>query len=43
MITLQARLGAGADPAAARAAIRERLDTAHGIGHATIEIEHETP
>jgi cobalt-zinc-cadmium efflux system protein len=43
MITLQARLGAGADPAAARRAIRERLDSRHGIRHATIEIEHETP
>jgi cobalt-zinc-cadmium efflux system protein len=43
MITLQARLGAGADPTAARRAIRDRLDTAHGIGHATIEIEHESP
>ena len=41
MITLQARLGAGADPAAARRAIRDRLDKGHGIGHATIEIEHE--
>ena len=41
MITLQARLGAGADPAAARRSIRERLDTGHGIGHATIEIEHD--
>jgi cobalt-zinc-cadmium efflux system protein len=41
MITLQARLGAGADPAAARRAIRDRLDSRHGIGHATIEIEHE--
>jgi cobalt-zinc-cadmium efflux system protein len=41
MITLQARLGAGADPTAARRAIRERLDSRHGIGHATIEIEHE--
>jgi cobalt-zinc-cadmium efflux system protein len=42
MITLQARLGTGADPAAARRAIRERLDSEHGIGHATIEIEHES-
>jgi cobalt-zinc-cadmium efflux system protein len=39
MITLQARLYDGADPAAARRAIRGRLDMAHGIGHATIEIE----
>ncbi len=43
MITLQARLGAGADPSVARRAIRDRLDSRHGIGHATIEIEHETP
>ena len=42
MITLQARLGAGADPAAARRAIRDRLDSRHGIGHATIEIEHDS-
>ena len=42
MITLQARLGHGADPAAACRAIRERLDSRHGIGHATIEIEHES-
>ncbi len=43
MITLQARLGAGADAAAARRAIRDRLDSRHGIGHATIEIEHDHP
>lgn len=41
MITLQAHLAAGADPAAARRAMRERLETRHGIGHATIETEHE--
>lgn len=39
MITLQARLAPGADAEAARRALRERLDRAHGIGHATIEIE----
>ena len=43
MITLQARLSAGADPAAARRAMRERLESEHGIGHATIETEHQMP
>lgn len=41
MITLQTRLRPGADPAAARRAMRTRLATRHGIGHATIETEHE--
>ena len=39
MITLQAELEAGADPEAARRAMRERLQRRHGIDHATIEIE----
>jgi cobalt-zinc-cadmium efflux system protein len=43
MITLQARLDAGADPVVARRAMRELLATRHGIGHATIEVESETP
>lgn len=46
MITLQARLDpdadTGADAAAARQAVRERLASHHGIDHATIEIEHGT-
>ena len=41
MITLQARLDPGADPAAARRAIRERLESRHGIGHATIEVDDD--
>lgn len=40
MITLQARLAAGADAVAARFAMRDRLASHHGIDHATIEIEH---
>jgi cobalt-zinc-cadmium efflux system protein len=43
MITLQARLQPKADPAAARRAMRELLESRHGIGHATIEIEHDGP
>lgn len=43
MITLQARLDPGADPAAARRRIRERLESGHGIGHATIEVEDDAP
>lgn len=46
MITLQARLAAGADAMAARLAMRERLASHHGIDHATIEIEyrpHDNP
>jgi cobalt-zinc-cadmium efflux system protein len=39
MITLEARLAPGAGAEAARRALRERLETHHGIGHATIEIE----
>lgn len=40
MATLHARLRPGADPATAISAIRMRLRSAFGIGHATIEIEH---
>lgn len=40
MITFQARLAAGTDPATACRAMRKRLAAQHGIGHATIEIEH---
>jgi cobalt-zinc-cadmium efflux system protein len=39
MITLEARLAPGADATAARRALRERLESRHGISHATIEIE----
>lgn len=43
MITLQARLDPGADPATARRRIRERLVSGHAIGHATIEVENDAP
>jgi Co/Zn/Cd efflux system component len=38
---LHATVGPGADRAAARRAIRERLRSRFGVGHATIEIEEE--
>jgi cobalt-zinc-cadmium efflux system protein len=37
--TLHARIEPGRDAAAAVAAIKARLEKAHGIGHATVEIE----
>jgi cobalt-zinc-cadmium efflux system protein len=37
--TLHARIEPGGDAAAAVAAIKARLEKAHGIGHATVEIE----
>lgn len=43
MITLHARLAPGADPDRTRHALRGRLARAHGIAHATIEIEAPSP
>lgn len=43
MITLQVRLQAGASAEATRHTLRERLETRHGIDHATIEIENPEP
>lgn len=40
LATLHARLKQGADAPAAVAALRDRLDSAHGIGHATVEVEN---
>lgn len=39
MVTMTIALDAGADQAAAKAAIRKRLDEQHGIGHVTIELD----
>ena len=40
LATLHARIAEGADADGARRAIKDRLRFAHGVGHATVEIEH---
>ena len=40
LATLHARIADGVDADGARRAIKDRLRFAHGIGHATVEIEH---
>lgn len=43
MVTMTATLKPGADAPAAKAAIRDRLQERHGIGHVTIEVETGDP
>ncbi len=39
MVTMTIALDEGTDPAAAKAAIRQRLQQSYGIGHVTIELD----